>query len=114
MGNPSLRLSEVLSSQPDRFLRVMWIKIVWIHISCLLMKPADLDLHYFQKRVGDFEKVVHTMYLLNSVNCFYDFFLFLLFFRNGSFSFVSLQVCALLSHLKPYRFLLFSCFCMPI
>ena len=34
----------------------MLMKIVWIPISWLLQKPADLDLHCFQKMVNNFEK----------------------------------------------------------
>ena len=36
----------------------MWIKKVWIQISWLLMKPADLDLHYLKKKEQNLEKII--------------------------------------------------------
>ena len=44
------------------------LKIVWILISWLLIKPADLDLHYIQKKVKNFEKKnVHTKPLFSQL-----------------------------------------------
>ena len=37
---------------------------MWILISWLLVKPADLDLHFFKKRVQNFEKMKLTSHLL--------------------------------------------------
>ena len=39
----------------------VWILIRWYK------KPADLDLHCFQKRVSDFEEVVPTVHLLGLI-----------------------------------------------
>ena len=40
---------------------------MWIVISLFLMKPADLDLHRFQKSVMNFEKVLGTMGFLDKM-----------------------------------------------
>ena len=47
-------------------------KTVWILISWLLMKPADLDLHCFQMR-WNFEKVISTLCLLGQIFYFLHF-----------------------------------------
>ena len=42
-------------------------KTVWIQNSWLIQKPADLDLHCFQKRVSNFEKKsMHHFFLFIS------------------------------------------------
>ena len=33
---------------------ILWMKTVWFLISWLLMKPADLDLHWFYKKLQKF------------------------------------------------------------
>ena len=52
------------------------MKTVWILISWLRQKPADLDLHYFLKRVWHFEKVKYivclTLILLNQQLSFFE------------------------------------------
>ena len=46
------------------------MKVVWIHISWLLMKPADLDLHYYQKRLG-----MCMVHLLGRIRYLYSYIL---------------------------------------
>ena len=46
----------------------MLMKKVWIQIRWLHKKPADLDVHHFQKRVYNFESYAHRALIrLNTV-----------------------------------------------